>query len=622
MFATGAMRSAYGLTRRGSLFLLAAGALLALRTATAQETDFREHLASGEFPVARRLIEAESDAATRDRMLAELSLAQRTAGVSDDSFQNAIEIGDDRSRLDTLAKISVFGGGGGLTSSSPGTQNGNQGGMDGFGGFGGPGGGRGGITAADFDELMDLIQETIDPDSWEENGGTGRMRPFPSGVYVNPEGVMTTLAPDATGRLDRIRETIDLDDPELVRTTPMRAISLTRLERALQLAAAQGEQPSPAMMALGGIYRLEFVFLYPETRDVVIAGPAGPWHYDGRGRAINNETGQPVLNLDDLVVCMRNAASRGGVFGCSIEPKEENLADANEFRNTSTLKGEAWREGLRQVLGQQEIFVNGIDAGTHAARVIVEADWHMKRVGIGLEDSISGVPNYFDRLTLDEDGNLSQVDALVRWWFTMNYDAIQTNEDRTVFQISGQGVRLLSESEFFSELGERVHSGKSSPAAGGFANDFTRHFEAMADKYPVYGELRNLFDCALAANLIHREGLSRQIDWQLCHFVGRKQGDSLLYQPAIHRAPRFTDTIIGQKELVHRSGRSVRTITVSAIGGVQFDPRRLVREDKMETSRAAELATRRTTIRPDEVSDPTQWHLVTQPLPVQSHQPR
>ena len=40
--------------------------------------------------------------------------------------------------------------------------------------------GKGGITQQDFEQLMDLIQETIDPDSWEENGGNGRMQPFPS----------------------------------------------------------------------------------------------------------------------------------------------------------------------------------------------------------------------------------------------------------------------------------------------------------------------------------------------------------------------------------------------------------------------------------------------------------
>ena len=39
---------------------------------------------------------------------------------------------------------------------------------------------KGGITVFDFAQLMGLIQETIDPDSWEQNGGVGRMQPFPT----------------------------------------------------------------------------------------------------------------------------------------------------------------------------------------------------------------------------------------------------------------------------------------------------------------------------------------------------------------------------------------------------------------------------------------------------------
>jgi len=45
-------------------------------------------------------------------------------------------------------------------------------------------GNPGGITEADFDDLIELIQETIDPDSWEENGGTGRLRPFASNLSL------------------------------------------------------------------------------------------------------------------------------------------------------------------------------------------------------------------------------------------------------------------------------------------------------------------------------------------------------------------------------------------------------------------------------------------------------
>jgi general secretion pathway protein D len=42
----------------------------------------------------------------------------------------------------------------------------------------------GGVTRADFDDLINLIQETIAPDSWEANGGTGRMAAFPSNLSL------------------------------------------------------------------------------------------------------------------------------------------------------------------------------------------------------------------------------------------------------------------------------------------------------------------------------------------------------------------------------------------------------------------------------------------------------
>jgi general secretion pathway protein D len=54
----------------------------------------------------------------------------------------------------------------------------------------GPSGMGGGIQA-DFDPLMELIQRTIEPESWEDLGGTGRMAPFEANlslvIYQNQE---------------------------------------------------------------------------------------------------------------------------------------------------------------------------------------------------------------------------------------------------------------------------------------------------------------------------------------------------------------------------------------------------------------------------------------------------
>lgn len=63
----------------------------------------------------------------------------------------------------------------------PGAMSPGQGGPTLFGG--GPAGMGGGIQA-DFDPLMELIERTIAPDSWEDLGGTGRMQEFESNLSL------------------------------------------------------------------------------------------------------------------------------------------------------------------------------------------------------------------------------------------------------------------------------------------------------------------------------------------------------------------------------------------------------------------------------------------------------
>ncbi|MGI9517019.1 MAG: DUF1598 domain-containing protein, partial [Pirellulaceae bacterium] len=454
-----------------------------------------------------------------------------------------------------------------------------------------------------------LIQETIDPDSWEENGGTGRMRPFPSGVFVDSSGTMKKIVRDASGRLDEIREVQpgDITDAALLQQTDLRKISLSRLERQLQVLAATGQEIPDDVQNLAGIYQLRYVMLYPETRDVVIAGPAGPWHYDEIGRAINTATGNPVLSLDDLVACLRNARHDGGQFGCSIDPRDENLAAAKQFLATTSLTGDTWRERLRETLGQQDVTIHGVDPTSHAARVIVEADYRMKLIGMGVEESVPGLKNYFDRLHVDDQGNPPASD-LVRWWFTMDYDAVSTNSDRTIFELDGQGVKLLSESEFWDEQGRRVHTGQSSAATRGFAEDFTQNFPELVHKYPIYGELKNLFDCAIAASLIHNEGMTRSIDWQLEYLDGSHRPGVLSYQLAAQTVPMHVDSIAGQRVIRHREGnRTLRHTIVGISGGVVFDSRVHAASDKVRVSDSGTLISSLQESRPDGDSSDWAW---------------
>ena len=65
------------------------------------------------------------------------------------------------------------------------------------------------------------------------------------------------------------------------------------------------------MKNLAGLHKIQYVFLYPDSRDIVIAGPAGAWAADQEGRQRHVASGEPVLQLDDFVVVLRNARQRG-----------------------------------------------------------------------------------------------------------------------------------------------------------------------------------------------------------------------------------------------------------------------------------------------------------------------
>ena len=94
--------------------------------------------------------------------------------------------------------------------------------------------------------------------------------------------------------------------------------------------------------------------------------------------------------------------------------------------------------------------------------------------------------------------------GVLRWWFTLNYDAILTR-DRMAYEFRGQGVKVLSENEHLAAQGQRVHTGDSEPLNRQYAQSFTEHFAELCEKYPIYAELRNICDLALAAALVREE---------------------------------------------------------------------------------------------------------------------
>ena len=430
---------------------------------------------------------------------------------------------------------------------------------------------RGGATGADFQSLIDLITTTVEPDSWDDVGGPGTVQEFPGGVAVNAQGVVSKAKPRKQSRtLDVIRETSR--DPhanlDVRKSSKLRMVSLPRLERELMIRQVMGETPTEAMTHLAGLFEIQYVFVYPESNDVIIAGPAASWRDDENGRAVT-ATGRPVLLLDDLVCLLQNAQRHQGKFGCSIDPKRENLAATKAFlaRPTGTLKPSQtrrWVNQIRKTLGLQNIHVYGIDAGSHAAHVIVEADYHMKLVGMGLEPSVDRLESYLD--SIDRHSIPQSMDVL-RWWFTLKPDGLVRNQDGTAFEFAAQVVRLQCENEQLSRDGTRSRTGSSSELNQQFAHQFTQQFDQLRRRYPLYAQLDNIFRMALVAGLIQSSQVNAQVDWRADWFVKA-------VRPVLAVAPAEVESIVNHRVIDRRH------VVVGVSGGVTLNVAHYVRDLK------------------------------------------
>src|SRR5690606_11032672 len=148
---------------------------------------------------------------------------------------------------------------------------------------------------------------------------------------------------------------------------------------------------------------------------------------DVQGRMRGVTTGRPPLHLEDLVVALNGAFAGTGAIGCSIDPDPTRLASMGEFiRNNSSVTtpaGAAKRyQRMAEILGLQNVSLFGVPEDSHFANVLVEADFRMKRISLGVEPS--GVRGLRSHLALlQPNGN-----SIQRWWFIPFYDAIYASE--------------------------------------------------------------------------------------------------------------------------------------------------------------------------------------------------
>lgn len=423
-----------------------------------------------------------------------------------------------------------------------------------------------------------------------------------AGIDVDASGVlrMKTVA-DPTGELTRkrlLQSRVALD-PQLVRPSRLRKISLTRLEQAVQAALDNNTGLTDEMRYLAGLTRIQYVFVYPQSGDVVIAGPAEGFGLNLVGQPVGLSSGRSVLELQDLIVALRCFPPSGQVtdsITCSIDPTQQGLEQMQQFLASvagQVVPSDAERIalGLRESLGPQVVTIAGVPDSTHFARVLVEADYRMKLIGIGLETPPVRIVSYVQRAN---PANISR-NALQRWYFVPDYEAVSMSDDGLAMELVGEGVKLIGEQEYVGQRGNRAAAGVQDRASQIFVRSFTEKYAALAKQVPVFAQLRNIIDLSVVAAYLQENDIFSQAGWNMELF-----GSEQALPVQTYEVPRQVDAAVN---VVWK-----RNVLMTPIGGgVKVEPKRALASDNVTDDTEGTISAARETINIGSLVDGQWW---------------
>jgi len=409
------------------------------------------------------------------------------------------------------------------------------------------------------------------------NGGVG-------GVSIDAQGVVSRSNVDQLGLLRDARLKAQLPPSrEMPQASTLRKVSLKGLSAELDRLRKTGKPITDDLQNLAGLTRVEYVLVYPDQRDIVLAGPAEAWRIDEQATAVGKTSGQPVLQLDDLLVALRAAMQQrasGGAITCSIEPTKEGLTRyTRALASHSGQPDEATVARLEAAMGPQQVLISGVAPGTHFARVLVAADFVMKRLGMNFEPApVEGLPSYLEML--QDPAVPAPKNAMPRWWMAAHYEPLLKDEDGLAWQLRGAGVQTLAEDGVQGNKGRVIavrHSDGS--LSKKWADLMTAKYAGLAAKLPIFAELRNCMDLAVVAALLVKEDLPARSGCDLGLLLDGKQ-----LPVAEQHAPR---TIDSRASLVRKGRQTI----ISVSGGVEVDPWAVLERTQVESALAATRTT-------------------------------
>jgi hypothetical protein len=397
-------------------------------------------------------------------------------------------------------------------------------------------------------------------------------------VPVVGNGAVGGVAIDAKGLIDEAeqRDVVALRDArraalsglaaDITKPSQLRKISLRRLDALLAGHKSQNKPLPPELLYLAGLQRVEYVFAYPDSSDVVLAGPAEDFSVDDAGNVVGAGSRAAVLQLVDLIAALRTTDRLldGELISCSIDPTPAGLRRfARLMRGAPASPSDQLLRQMEQAVGPQTITLTGVSPESHFAQVLVAADWQMKRLAMGLAPSpVAGLTSYLELLKVGP-GSTSR-SATPRWWIAYGDQPVERDAEGLGWRLSRPGIKLRTVAGRAGPNGRITTDVQSDPMARKWADAMTASYDQLALAEPVFGQLRGCMDLALVTAVLASSKMLAHTGLELPMLLDDKR-----LELAAHRVPK---NVASLASAVEKGDNWV----VSVSGGVELDVPRVV----------------------------------------------
>jgi len=361
----------------------------------------------------------------------------------------------------------------------------------------------------------------------------------------------------------------------------------------------------PALATCYGLNFVEGYVIDEANKDIVLYG--------------TNRASRPTIQFDDLCVCVGNVWNPertrfvGGQFPfpyCSLDPQPGAIAAvdlAREDLDNLNLREHANRrllvQRLTDALGPQQVRIGGISRHVRLAHVMIDADYHMKKVSQGhvvvlgvrsvSRQAIEGQrkSNGFGSSLRNILGSSPQRNraSMSRFWFHLDENHPSFLVADGIVSLSKCAMIILTERQISTADGTLQDGGGDDPDAQAFATELSTKLRLGQTSVLEYEDLENLyrlFATLKAIQFRHDEIL-----------MALNLNPIVNYQPKRIEMPPTLPALANVEVIVTGAGDRVREYFTNACGGasmeVRLSPESFKRSHDRDLSNARQLVLRR-----------------------------